>query len=193
MIITISGTAGSGKSTVAKLVAEKLDLKHYSTGDFMRQIAKERNLSLEDLNRIAEGDRSIDTALDKRQQELGKNEDNFIIDGRLSFLFIPNSIKIFLDADIKTRAERIWKDIKIRGLRKEERADTLREIIDEVRKREASEVKRYEKYYQINPYTHNHYDFIVDTAKVDAHEVVERIIIFVQKIYKEAPSPEKHE
>ena len=151
MIITISGTAGSGKSTVAKLVAEKLDLKHYSTGDFMRQIAKERNLSLEDLNRIAEGDRSIDTALDKRQQELGKNEDNFIIDGRLSFLFIPNSIKIFLDADIKTRAERIWKDIKIRGLRKEERADTLREIIDEVRKREASEVKRYEKYYQINP------------------------------------------
>ncbi|MFH1683122.1 MAG: (d)CMP kinase [Candidatus Woesearchaeota archaeon] len=193
MIITISGTAGSGKSTIAKIIAERLHLKHYSTGDFMRQIAKERNLSLEDINRIAEGDRSIDTTLDKWQIELGKNEDEFIIDGRISFHFIPRSIKIFLDADIKIRAERIWKDIKIRGLRKEERADNLREIIEEVRKREASEVKRYEKYYQINPYEHQHYDFVVDTSKSDAQEAADDIIIFVQKIYKEAPSQEKHE
>ena len=46
MIITISGIAGSGKSTVAKLLAKKLNCKHYSVGDFMRQIAKEKNIPL---------------------------------------------------------------------------------------------------------------------------------------------------
>ena len=45
----------------------------------MRDLAKERNLSLEDLGKIAEGDRSIDLTLDKRQIQLGKTEDNFII------------------------------------------------------------------------------------------------------------------
>ena len=51
MIITISGTPGSGKSTVAKMIATKLGFKHYSTGDFMRQMAKERGISLEELSK----------------------------------------------------------------------------------------------------------------------------------------------
>ena len=39
MIIAISGKAGSGKSTIAKLVAKKLGLKHFSSGDFMLKIS----------------------------------------------------------------------------------------------------------------------------------------------------------
>ncbi len=60
MIITISGKAGSGKSTIAKQLAKKLGLKHYSTGDFMRQMAKDKGVSLLELSRIAEKDKSID-------------------------------------------------------------------------------------------------------------------------------------
>jgi len=181
MIITISGTAGSGKSTIAKLLAKKLNLKHYSTGDFMRDLAKERNLSLEDLGKIAEGDRSIDLTLDKRQIQLGKTEDNFIIDGRLSFHFIPQAIKIFLDAELKTRAQRILKDIQIRNLRKEERAENIREVIEEAQKREESEKKRYQKYYRINPYDQKHYDLIIDTTKTSAEQSAEKIIKFIKQ------------
>ena len=36
MKITISGKAGSGKSTIARGLAKKLELKHYSIGDLMR-------------------------------------------------------------------------------------------------------------------------------------------------------------
>jgi len=39
MILTITGDLGSGKSTVAKLVSEKLKLKYYSTGSIFRKIA----------------------------------------------------------------------------------------------------------------------------------------------------------
>ena len=89
MIITISGIAGSGKSTVAKLLAKKLNYKHYSIGDFMRQIAKERKLTLLELSKQAEKDNSIDKELDKKQIELGKTKDNFVIDSRLGFHFCP--------------------------------------------------------------------------------------------------------
>jgi len=182
MIITLSGTAGSGKSTVGKILAQKLKLKHYSTGDFMRELAKQRNLSLEEIGKIAEGDHSIDTQLDKRQIDLGKKEDDFIIDGRLSFHFIPNSIKIFLDADLKLRAERIQKDILIKNLRKEERADSLRDIIENMKKREDSERKRYQKYYQVNPYDHKNYDLVIDTSTINAEQVASKIIKILEKI-----------
>ena len=56
MIITISGIAGSGKSTVAKLLAKKLNYNHYSIGEFMRDIAKEKNTSLLELSNLAETD-----------------------------------------------------------------------------------------------------------------------------------------
>ena len=80
MIITIGGSPGSGKSTVAKLVAKKLNLKHYSTGDFMRELAKENNMNLDEFSKHAEKNKDIDKQLDQRQIELGKKENNFIIE-----------------------------------------------------------------------------------------------------------------
>lgn len=68
----------------------------------MRNLAKERNMSITELNQYSETDGGeIDRILDERQQTLGENEDNFIIDGRLAFHFIPHSCKVFLDVDPK--------------------------------------------------------------------------------------------
>ena len=53
MIITISGKAGSGKSTVAKSISQKLNLRHYSIGDLMRAMAREKKISLLELNKLA--------------------------------------------------------------------------------------------------------------------------------------------
>tara|TARA_Y100000310_G_C20625894_1_gene785849 strand:+ start:761 stop:1318 length:558 start_codon:yes stop_codon:yes gene_type:complete len=181
MIVTISGTAGSGKSTVGKLLAKKLEVKHYSIGDFMRQIAKERNLSLEDLGKIAEGDKSIDTTLDNKQIQLGKTADEFVIDARLGYHFIPKSKKIFLTADLKSRAERIWKDITIKNTRKEERGENLKDIIEELKRREESEKKRYQQYYQTNPYDKKNYDLVVDSSSISAEAVAEKIISWLKK------------
>ncbi len=39
MLICISGLAGSGKSTVAKKIAERYGLKYYSGGDALKTVA----------------------------------------------------------------------------------------------------------------------------------------------------------
>ena len=82
MIISISGKAVSEKITVTKGIAKKLNLKHYSIGGIMRQLAKEKNLSLNELSKLAEKDKTIDLTLDKKQIEL-RDKNDFVIDGRL--------------------------------------------------------------------------------------------------------------
>ena len=51
MIITIDGPAGTGKSTIAKAVAEKLNMTYFDTGALYRSIAwyiHQNNVSLND-------------------------------------------------------------------------------------------------------------------------------------------------
>jgi CMP/dCMP kinase len=171
MIITISGTAGSGKSTIAKLLASKLNLKHYSVGDFRREMAKRLGISINELNKRGESEEFTDKEPDEWQEKLGKTEDNFIIDGRLSFHFIPNSFKLFIDADITTRAERIYND-----KRDSEKFSSFDNALQKVNARQDSDTKRYQKYYNINPFTKEHYDLVVDTTNNNPDECVEIIL-----------------
>ena len=176
MIITISGKAGSGKSTVAKAISKKLKLRHYSIGDLMRQLAKERKISLLELGKIAEKDKSIDRELDNKQIAL-RNKDNFVIDGRLTAFFIPTSdLKVFLDCNDKVRAERILKDT-----RKDEKGSTIRQIIRKIKSREQSERKRYKKYYDVDYYDRKLYDLVMDTTNLKASQVVDKIIKSMKK------------
>ena len=170
MIITISGIAGSGKSTDAKLLAKKLGYKHYSVGDFMREMAKERGLTLLELSKQAEEDRSIDKELDKKQIRL-KKEDNFVIDSRLGFHFIPKSIKIFLEVNLNEAAKRILKE-----KREHEQYKDIQESIEKIKTRIKSEDKRYRGYYGVDYHSKDNYDVIIDTTNIKPGEVVEKII-----------------
>ena len=180
MRITISGKAGSGKSTVAKLLSKKLNLRHYSIGDLMRAMAQEKRLSLLEFNKLAEKDKSIDFELDNKLKGLGKTKDNFVVDGRLAAFFIPNAeIKVFLDAADKIRAQRILKD-----KRQQEKSKSLKEAIGSIKKREESERTRYKKYYGVNYLDNKLYTFVIDTTKLTPIRVVDEVIKFVKKKQK---------
>ena len=171
MIIAISGKAGSGKSTVAKELAKKLGLKHYSVGDLMRKMAKEKGITLLELGRRAEKDKSIDRELDERQIELGSNEKDFVIDGRLTAFFMPKAdLKVFLDCDDKVRAERVLKNE-----RKDERGKSLNDIIKKINEREESERKRYKGYYNADYYNKSLYDLVINTTFLTVEEVIDNI------------------
>ena len=180
MLITISGRAGTGKSTVARLLSEKLNLNHYSIGDLMRAMALEKGMNFLDLNKLAEKDNSIDFELDEKLKELGKTKDNFIVDGRLTAFFIPHAaIRVFLEADDKVRAERILKD-----KRQHEKGQNLKQMISNIKKREESEKKRYKKYYGVDYTNKKLYNYVIDTTKLNPNQVVSKIIKFVKSKQK---------
>ena len=167
MKITISGAVGSGKSTISRILAKKLGYIHYSIGEFMREIAKKRNLSIMELSDRAEVDPTIDEELDEKQKSIGKEKDNFIMDSRLGFHFIPDSLKIFFTVDIKEAAKRIYND-----KRAEETYKDVEEAIIFLKKRMRSENIRYKEYYGIDFPKKEHFDLIIDTTDKTPEEVV---------------------
>ena len=91
MRITICGVPGSGKSTVAKMVAEILEFKHYVAGDFQRKMAEESGMTILEFAKAAETDPEIDKKTDEWAAQIGQSYDNFVMVGRTAFNFIPDS------------------------------------------------------------------------------------------------------
>jgi len=179
MKITIAGIIGSGKSTLAEIIAKKLGYKRHSSGDFMRQLASEKSITLIELSRIANLSPEIDKEIDNRQIEIGKKEDNFVIDGRLSWYCIPDSLKIYLEVSEEEASRRIFNDKKEN--RKKERFSSIEELIRMNRERKALEIKRYKEWYGINIHDKSHYDISLDTTHLSIDEVVG---ILMNKIYE---------
>ncbi|MDD5148234.1 MAG: nucleoside monophosphate kinase [Candidatus ainarchaeum sp.] len=180
MIVTISGMPGSGKSTLAKELAKKFHLKHYSAGDFMREIAKERGVSLLELGKIAEHDKSIDNEVDRRTIELGKTKDHFVIDSRLAWHFIPNSIRIFVDISMQEAARRVYKDMR----RDEQENTSMKQTLQNMKKRQASEKKRYKDLYGVNYLDKKNFDIIINSTRTTKKQKFEKTVKAIQKILK---------
>jgi len=172
MIITIAGDLGSGKSTVGKLLAKRLNMDFFSTGDLMRSIAEEKNISLLELSALAEKTDEVDKLLDARQTELGSSGKNLILDSRLGWYFIPKAIKIFLTVDPEESARRIFNDNRS----SEKENNSLEETMNNIRRRKESERKRYRKYYGIIYDDKTNFDLLIDTTNLSPEEVVDKIV-----------------
>jgi cytidylate kinase len=177
MKITVSGRPGSGKSTVAKELAEKLGLRHFSSGQFQRDLAKEKGVSPLELAKMAEKDPEIDKKTDSWVETIGEADDHFVMDSRLGFNFIPDSIKVFLDVTDDEAARRVFHD-----LRPEEKENISQGATYEgIKKREESEKKRYQEYYGIDYTDPDNYDLVIDTTSITAAQAVRKIIDFLKK------------
>jgi len=171
MIIAISGLHGTGKSTIAKLLAETFGLKYYSTGDTFREFAKKRNLSLEEFSKYVENHPEIDRELDEKTIEKAK-ENNIIIDSQLSGHML-NSIadfKIHLKCSLESRVKRMTDRDETSFQRK------LKETV----LRETSELKRYKDLYNIDlsdiDTIYKLHGLVIDTENLSVEEVLEKII-----------------
>jgi cytidylate kinase len=167
MIITISGSAGSGKSTIAKYLAKKLNWQRYYIGGLRRKKAKDLGMTLSEYNKLGEKDPRTDIEVDEYQKEIAAKEDNFIMEGRTSWYFIPNSIKIFIETDEKTGAKRIFLDLEENKDRNEGNGlRTEKDVLESVQERVKSDKKRYKKYYGIDVYDKKNYDYVINTSNL---------------------------
>lgn len=177
MIITLSGKPGSGKSTIGQRLAQALGVPFYDVGQLRRQLATERALSLEQLNALGERERWTDQQVDDYQRALGQSGQDFVITGRTSFHFLPQSLKIFLDVSPAVGAERILQALAAGERPPEGEATDLATVRALLDRRVASDIRRYQQYYGIaNVYDPAHFDVIVDTTNLTRDQVFERVM-----------------
>ena len=117
LVICISGMAGTGKSTLSRKLAQKYNLKCYSGGDALKElaIAEGFNVSKEGWWESPEGlnflntrlsDPKFDKEVDAKLLEYAKNG-NVLLDSWTMPWLLEDGFKIWLMASLDKRAARV--------------------------------------------------------------------------------------
>ena len=181
-IITLGGLPGSGKSTVRDLLAAELGYQTFYTGGFSRQLAAERNLTLDEWNEQVANDKSLDELIDSEQMRINREEDNYVVDAHIGFHFIPDSFKVFLTVPIDISAKRILNDAQDETrIKAGDIMETYDEAVERIKGRIANHQARYKKHYDIEVYNPENFDLVLDTSDILPDEVTARIVAAYQQ------------
>jgi CMP/dCMP kinase len=172
IVLCISGMAGTGKSTVAKKIAERYNLKYYSGGDALKALALKQGYdavmegwweSPEGLKFLAQRkkDPQFDKAVDDKMLDYAK-EGNVLLDSWTMPWLLKGGFKIWLMASLQKRAERVAVRDKL----------TLKEAFEVLEQKESRTKAIYRELYgftlgdDLAPF-----DFVLDTDNLGANEV----------------------
>ncbi len=208
--IAIDGPAGSGKSTVAKIIAKRLNFKYINSGFFYRAVAyymQQNNLTfdmVQDWNKqildrlnlkwkdniIYMNDESINEELkSNRYSSLASQvavipfvrnyvndnilkisqTNNIVVDGRdIGTVVLPHAtVKVFLDADIETRAKRRFDEIVAIGGNPPDMETLINSIIE----RDNRDYTR-----EIAPLKKADDAVLIDSSRMNIEEATEAVI-----------------
>jgi predicted cytidylate kinase len=181
MIISFGGAPGSGKSTIAQRLADKLGWPRYYMGGLWREISQKRGLTLVENLKKGEADPITDKEIDEYQAELGKNQDNFVIEGRTSWYFIPHSLKIYLDVSGEEGAKRIFGSLQKGHFRNEDHnLSSWENVMASNKERMGTDRIRYSKYYKVDVFDPKNFDFYLDTTNLTPDQVFQAVYDWVR-------------
>jgi CMP/dCMP kinase len=170
--ITINGDLGSGKSTVAKELANRLGWRRISMGDIYREIAQKRGMTALQLNRHSERDRNVDAHVDRIQQEMAMSDEAMIVDSRLGWHFFADAFKVHLITDATVAAQRVM----ARPADGVESYASLEEAKQRLHERSESERARFLARYHVDKARLRNYSLVCDTTRTRPEEVAAQII-----------------
>lgn len=172
MIITISGKQGAGKTTVAKILSAKLNFDFISIGDLQGEIAMEKKMTIGKLMALGKNEKWVHQEMDKKTKEIGKEKDNFVIEGWLAYHFIPHSFKIFLEVNEDVGAKRIFGDSRL----DEPKQKTIEKTKENLKKRLKDAQEGFKKVHGINFLDKSKYNFILNTSNITSEKAAEIIL-----------------
>ncbi len=166
-VITVGGMVGAGKSTLAKMLAEKLGFNYISAGQIFREEAAKRGMTIQEFMKVAP--ESLHRNVDRMVAERVRSG-NWVVDSRLGAFFVKNAdLRVFLTAPVDVRAERVA----------ERDGVPLKEAVQIVKTRDETDRENYRRIYGIDYLDIRAYDLVLNTAlfeKDGVLEVVEHVL-----------------
>jgi len=175
--------AGTGKSTLARKIAEKYGLRYYSGGDALRALAAERGYNslsngwwessegLEFLEK-RKNDSSFDKAVDDKLLEYAA-QGNVLLDSWTMPWLVKGGFKIWLAASVEKQAERISGRDNM----------TVEESLKALQEKEARTKTIYKKLYGFSlGEDFSPFDLILDTDNLTAAEVFNVLSMVIDNV-----------
>jgi CMP/dCMP kinase len=173
-VICISGMAGTGKSTLSKKLAERYNLRYFSGGDVLKDLAKHEGYDVsiwgwwespEGLKFLNEriSDPKFDKLVDDKLLEYAQ-QGNVLLDSWTMPWLLKEGFKIWLAASFEKRAARV----AVRDGMTESQAQKV------LKEKETRTKAIYRKLYGFGlGEDFKPFDFILDTDNLSANEVFE--------------------
>ena len=169
--ISISGTLGSGKSTIANLIMKDYDYNLISAGTIMRKLALEKSMNINEFVEFIKDKPYYDNVIDDEIKKIGVENSNMIFDSRIGWYLVPESLKIFLHCNDEISAKRIHND----NSRINESFGSFFEAKVKIKERFINTILRLNYLYQIDILNKNNYDLYIDTSYLSIDEVYEQV------------------
>jgi cytidylate kinase len=172
IIVCISGMAGTGKSTLAKKLAKKYNLRYYSGGDALKALAADEGYdsssngwweSPEGLSFLEKREENLefDKAVDDKLLEYAQ-QGRVLLDSWTMPWLLKTGFKIWLVASVEKRAERIAERDKI----------PVKEALQVLKEKEARTKAIYKKLYGFTlGEDFEPFNLVLDTDNLNAREV----------------------
>ena len=167
-------------------MCEKLSFKYLSTGAIQRKIAAEMGMTTLELNHLTDSRIDIDEKIDSYTRALNDSEEDYVVDSRLAWHFIPKSYKVFLLCPDQIAAERISKDNQRTSDEANREVDHL---LAKIKERRQSERTRFKRIYNIDFQELSNYNLIIDSSYFFPDQIAE-LIIDGMKLYSDQGSLE---
>ncbi len=178
-VIVISGKPGCGSSTVAKLLAKKLGLRHFSLGDYNKSHAKkaknETDRSLEMWRLEPQKLKKFHIHSDKYVRTIAK-KGSIVIDAKLGIRMIKGlyDYGIWLTAPRGVRAKRYAK----RG------NTSIKDGMKKLLEKDALERSNWKKIYGFDSFSQSKdADLVINTGNKTPEQIVELIISKMKRVF----------
>jgi cytidylate kinase len=185
--VVINGGLGSGKTTVSKLLAERLGFRRISIGDLYRELASQRGVTALQLNLHAELDDKIDYYIDQLQRDIAASGEQLVVDSRLAWYFFANALKVHLITEPTVAAQRV-----LGRPTAVENYTSIEEARSHLAARSESERARFLTRYGADKTRLRNYDVICDSSRASPREILDRIVECAQTRRMRAADPVCH-
>ena len=166
--ISLAGDLGSGKSTLSKILIDRLGMEYYSTGTICREVAARHGMTVVEMNQHMETHPELDREIDDGLAALSELDRPLLIDSRMAWHFTKGTFRVYLSTELLTSAARIHA-----AGRAEEHFGSVEETAEKIRTRQESESKRYREFYGVDNLNLFNYDLVVDTTHASPDEVAD--------------------
>ncbi len=188
MKITLGGPPGAGKGTVGRLVAAHYGYEFISGGDLFRKAAAARGMTMEAFDTFMKEhpEARIDHEIDGLQVDIGKHQDNFVLESRLAWHFAPQSIKIKIDGELDERIRRISNVSSV------DRIAYTQDDFEETKRKTLKRFKDHQEkilelYGIADLVADEHFDIVIDSTGISAEGVAKKTIEAIETYVSEHP------